>query len=240
MHFAKSYTLILLIMLTEQTSYPHISRNLCWLLLLFLPFTLQHIIKPSDSSLTLGLPHLIAKTEDDYVRIAVKLASNVSSLSELRISLRELMLKSPLCDGLKFMKQLESSYRSMWHRYCRGDSPALRQMEASQREHHTHSDKITVIFSEAGRSTPTEEHRCLSTKANGLGFEASSSLSVTHTSPDKNIANGGLNWIGRGIVEVQSAVYLRAFSSAFRHEFESGFLPFLSSSWWVRASGGRD
>ncbi|KAG0501695.1 hypothetical protein HPP92_001767 [Vanilla planifolia] len=53
-----------------------------------------------------GLAHLAAKTEDEYVQMAVKLASNVSTLSELRMSLRDLMLKSPLCDGPKFTKQL--------------------------------------------------------------------------------------------------------------------------------------
>lgn len=138
-----------------------------------------------------GLAHLVAKTEDEYVQMAVKQASNVSSLSELRMSLRELMLKSPLCDGLKFTKQLESSYRTMWHRYCRGDAPALHQMEALQHENHTHSDKITVIFSDAGKTTSIDGHHHLSTKMNGRGFDPSSSL--THTSLNNNITNGGLN-----------------------------------------------
>ncbi|VAI43453.1 unnamed protein product [Triticum turgidum subsp. durum] len=76
-----------------------------------------------------GLGRLVAKTEDEYVSLALELASDVSALEELRKSLRELMIKSPVCDGESFTRGLESAYRSMWHRYCDGDSPALRRLE---------------------------------------------------------------------------------------------------------------
>nr|CAD1838623.1 unnamed protein product [Ananas comosus var. bracteatus] len=79
-----------------------------------------------------GLGRLIAKTEDEYVRLAVQLASNVSALQDLRLTLRDLMLRSPVCDGTKFVRGLESTYRNMWHRYCRGDAPALKRMELFQ------------------------------------------------------------------------------------------------------------
>jgi len=45
------------------------------------------------------------------------------------MSLRELMIKSPVCDGESFTRGLESAYRTMWRRYCDGDSPALRRLE---------------------------------------------------------------------------------------------------------------
>jgi hypothetical protein len=76
-----------------------------------------------------GLGRLVAKTEDEYVSLALDLASDVSALQGLRMSLRELMIKSPVCDGEGFTRGLESAYRTMWHRYCDGDSPALRRLE---------------------------------------------------------------------------------------------------------------
>lgn len=72
---------------------------------------------------------MIAKNEDEYVKLAMKLASDVSALQNLRMSLRELMSKSPVCDGAKFALGLESTYRHMWRRYCKGDVPSLKRME---------------------------------------------------------------------------------------------------------------
>lgn len=78
------------------------------------------------------MEHLIAKNEEDYVQLALQLASDVTALSNLRMSLRELMSKSPVCDGPKFTLGLESTYRNMWHRYCKGDVPSLRHAEMLQ------------------------------------------------------------------------------------------------------------
>ncbi|MCD7449670.1 hypothetical protein HAX54_001098 [Datura stramonium] len=83
---------------------------------------------------TVGLQKLVARNEDEYVESAIQLASDVTSLSNLRMSLRELMSKSPLCDGEKFTRNIESTYRSMWCRYCDGDVPSLRRMELLQQQ----------------------------------------------------------------------------------------------------------
>ncbi|KAK2987394.1 hypothetical protein RJ640_020591 [Escallonia rubra] len=83
---------------------------------------------------TVGLGHLVAKTEDEYVQLATQLASDVTALSNLRMDLRDLMSKSPLCDGSKFIVGLESTYRNMWHRYCEGDVPSLKRMEMLQQQ----------------------------------------------------------------------------------------------------------
>lgn len=69
------------------------------------------------------MENLVVRTEDDYVDKAVQLASNTSSLAALRNGLREKMLKSYLCDGPKFVRGLEDTYRQLWHRYCDGDVP---------------------------------------------------------------------------------------------------------------------
>lgn len=82
----------------------------------------------------IGLGHLIAKNEDEYVQLALQLASDITALSTLRMSLRELMAKSPVCDGANFTLSLESTYRNMWERYCKGDVPSLRRIEMLQQQ----------------------------------------------------------------------------------------------------------
>ncbi len=55
----------------------------------------------------IGLPELAARDEDDYVRIAVKLANDVAYLQTLRRDLRSLMRASSLCDVKEFTRALE-------------------------------------------------------------------------------------------------------------------------------------
>lgn len=81
-----------------------------------------------------GLSSLVANNEDEYVELALKLASDFNALSDLRVKLRDLMLKSPLCDGSKFTRNLESAFRQMWRRYCNGDVPSLKNMAQLQQQ----------------------------------------------------------------------------------------------------------
>lgn len=81
-----------------------------------------------------GLGHLVAKNEDEYVQLSVDLASDVTALSKLRMSLRDLMAGSPVCNGPSFAVALESAYRNMWEKYCKGEVPSLRRMEMLQKE----------------------------------------------------------------------------------------------------------
>ena len=74
----------------------------------------RHASRLSASVLhQINLSELIAFSEDEYVQIARSLASNMSRLFELRNSLREKMLSSPLCDGYSFTKSLEKTYRCL-------------------------------------------------------------------------------------------------------------------------------
>lgn len=66
----------------------------------------------------LGLPELVAFTEDQYVEIAIKLANDLPRLKELRATLRERMEKSVLMDAPHFARQIEACYRSMWRQWC--------------------------------------------------------------------------------------------------------------------------
>jgi predicted O-linked N-acetylglucosamine transferase (SPINDLY family) len=65
-----------------------------------------------------GLPELVARSEDDYVKIAVELANDLPRLSELRSSLRQRMLASPLTDARQFARDIEAAYRQMWQAWC--------------------------------------------------------------------------------------------------------------------------
>ena len=118
-----------LIMLVSVFSVKLVSSRSCqnWLLLRTL-FSLCNCLFDS------GLGHLVAKNEDEYVQLSVDLASDITALSKLRMRLRDLMAGSPVCNGLSFAVALESAYRSMWRKYCKGEVPSLKRMEMLQRE----------------------------------------------------------------------------------------------------------
>lgn len=65
-----------------------------------------------------GLEEFIAGDMDEYVRIAVSLASDPTRLAALRQGLREQMRASTLCDAAGFTRDLEASFREMWYRWC--------------------------------------------------------------------------------------------------------------------------
>ncbi|KAJ8635658.1 hypothetical protein MRB53_009925 [Persea americana] len=119
-----------------------------------------------------GLGHLIAKTEEEYVQSALELASDITALSNLRMSLRNLMLKSPVCDGANFALGLESTYRSLWHRYCKGDVPSLGQMELfQQHQEEPAPEKPSTDLSQPTKiiSFPSGESQPTAIKMNGIG-----------------------------------------------------------------------
>jgi len=66
-----------------------------------------------------GLSRLIAATPEEYVRIAVELATDRQSLALLRTGLRSRMAASPLCDVKALANEVEGAYRLMWRRWCR-------------------------------------------------------------------------------------------------------------------------
>ena len=65
-----------------------------------------------------GYPELIAKNEEEYVKIAVDLANNIEKLKEMRSSLRNRILTSKHCEYKKITKSLEKAYIQIWHNYC--------------------------------------------------------------------------------------------------------------------------
>jgi predicted O-linked N-acetylglucosamine transferase (SPINDLY family) len=65
-----------------------------------------------------GLPELVALSEDEYVRIAVKLARDLPRLEDWRAKLRSRMQASPLMDAPRFARNVENAYRAMWRKWC--------------------------------------------------------------------------------------------------------------------------
>ncbi len=65
-----------------------------------------------------GAVDLIADSSQDYVRLAVALASDPERLAGLHATLRERMAQSPLCDGKAFASNVEQAYREMWSKWC--------------------------------------------------------------------------------------------------------------------------
>ncbi len=65
-----------------------------------------------------GLPELIAKNEDEYIKIAIDLANDRERLKKMRNGLRERVKASPVMDQQTFVRNMEDAYRGMWQKYC--------------------------------------------------------------------------------------------------------------------------
>jgi predicted O-linked N-acetylglucosamine transferase (SPINDLY family) len=68
---------------------------------------------------TVGLSDLVAESEDRYVEIAARLASDRPRLRQLQGGLRDRLRASPLLDAAGFMRDLEAAYRTVWRDACR-------------------------------------------------------------------------------------------------------------------------
>jgi protein O-GlcNAc transferase len=65
-----------------------------------------------------GLPELIASTEDQYVDLAVKLATDKALLNDTRRDLRERVTESRMMDHRRFAHDMEDAFRGMWRTWC--------------------------------------------------------------------------------------------------------------------------
>jgi len=67
-----------------------------------------------------GLEHLVARTPDEYRRIALDLARDLEGLAALRAGMRERLAASPTFDHAGHARELEQAYRDMWRCWCEG------------------------------------------------------------------------------------------------------------------------
>ncbi len=65
-----------------------------------------------------GLPELAVESDEAFVRTAVSLASDLPRLAQLRSELRGRLMRSPLADGGRFARSIETAYRAIWREYC--------------------------------------------------------------------------------------------------------------------------
>ena len=66
-----------------------------------------------------GLPELIAKTHEEYVKIAVNLANDINRLQSLYGNLRNMMIHSSLTNAKQFTYNLEKCYFEIWGDWCK-------------------------------------------------------------------------------------------------------------------------
>jgi predicted O-linked N-acetylglucosamine transferase (SPINDLY family) len=66
----------------------------------------------------LGLGELAVRRPRQYVQAAVALAESPARLAELRVTLRQRMLTSPLMNARRFARNVETAYREMWRQSC--------------------------------------------------------------------------------------------------------------------------
>jgi predicted O-linked N-acetylglucosamine transferase (SPINDLY family) len=78
-----------------------------------------------------GLTDWIAETVDDYVTLAVRMASDLPALARLRAELRVRMEASPLGDGEVLAQALEAAYRGLWREWCAASGPSMEALIAS-------------------------------------------------------------------------------------------------------------
>ena len=73
-----------------------------------------------------NLPELCANTPEEFVRIGSELAGDGDRLRDLRQSMRDRLLASPLMDHRGFAQKLQAGYRQTWRAWCGTESlPAL-------------------------------------------------------------------------------------------------------------------
>ena len=73
---------------------------------------------------TIGLAELVAHGPDEYLRIAGDLAGDPVRLAQLRSSMRERMLASPLLAAAAFTRDLEDCYGAAWRQWCESRTAA--------------------------------------------------------------------------------------------------------------------
>lgn len=71
-----------------------------------------------------GLPELVAATQQEYERMAIELAADSARLSAIRQKLQGNRLKAPLFDARLFATHVEAAYQAMYDRYQAGLPPA--------------------------------------------------------------------------------------------------------------------
>jgi predicted O-linked N-acetylglucosamine transferase (SPINDLY family) len=78
-----------------------------------------HVSRVGSSILhRVGFGELVARSSEEYIETAARLAADAGRLRELRAGMRTRMQASPLLDAPGFAGHVEAAYRMMWRRWC--------------------------------------------------------------------------------------------------------------------------
>lgn len=66
----------------------------------------------------LGLGNLVADSPERWVELNARLAADPAGREALRTSLRDRMRRSPLCDGPRFVRHVETMFRTVFQSHC--------------------------------------------------------------------------------------------------------------------------
>ena len=93
----------------------------------------------------IGCTDLIADSEDQFMEISIGLARSPERIRSLRESLRQRVLASPLCDGSRYMVEVENQYRWMWRRYCEDQAGSAGTSSSVMEEREGQQDRVPEI-----------------------------------------------------------------------------------------------
>jgi predicted O-linked N-acetylglucosamine transferase (SPINDLY family) len=62
---------------------------------------------------------MVARDAQDYIDLAVRMAHDLPRLAAIRAGLRDMMARSPLCNGPLFSANLSELLRDVWRQWCR-------------------------------------------------------------------------------------------------------------------------
>jgi len=138
-----------------------------------------HGFRVGETLLTaVGLPELIARSEEEFLCKAALLATDLHTLASMRRTMRQRLLSSPLCDGLTYVRHhVEPMFRQKWNLLCDGRPPSMQQHRT---EHPPHALAPCRFASPLTAAEPIAG----STAAKAaLGFESRATLEASTTLP---------------------------------------------------------
>jgi predicted O-linked N-acetylglucosamine transferase (SPINDLY family) len=69
--------------------------------------------------INLQLPDFAPEDHEQFIALGQRWAGDLSGLAEIRRTLRQRMAYSPLMDGKKFARRMESAFRQMWNQWIK-------------------------------------------------------------------------------------------------------------------------
>ncbi|MDR8393029.1 FkbM family methyltransferase [Aliifodinibius sp. S!AR15-10] len=105
-----------------------------------------------------GLPGFVADNWEEYIEMAVTLASDVEKLTEIRSSLREQVAQSPICDGRRFAAHLSVAFRKMWEQRVDGYEKKLENWQDHIEVDPLSDQEVDAIVGSVSKPETQEEN----------------------------------------------------------------------------------